>query len=55
MALSLEEIDRDMEDLAKCKARVEKLLEELYSQREANRRKRNEDVKRIGSRHAISM
>jgi len=39
MALSLEEIDRDMQDLAKCKARVEKLLEEIYSQREAYRRK----------------
>jgi len=39
MALSLEEIDRDMEDLAKCKARVEKMLEEIYSEREAHRRK----------------
>jgi len=39
MALSLEEIDRNMEDLAKCKARVEKMLEEIYSQREAHRRK----------------
>jgi len=39
MPLSLEEIDRDMQDLAKCKARVEKLLEEIYSQREAYRRK----------------
>jgi prefoldin subunit 5 len=39
MGFSLEEIDRDMEDLAKCKARVEKLLEELYSQREAYRQK----------------
>jgi len=38
MALSLEEIDRDMEDLAKCKARVEKLLEEIHSQRKAYRR-----------------
>jgi len=39
MALSLEEIDRNMEDLAKCKARVEKMIEEIYSQREAHRRK----------------
>jgi len=39
MSLSLEEIDRNMEDLAKCKARVEKLLEEIYSQRETLRRK----------------
>jgi hypothetical protein len=44
MALSLEEIERNMEDLAKCKARVEKLLEEIYSQREAYRQKLLKDT-----------